>query len=81
MAEFKELYDAIISGNAPKAEEITTLALEQGTEPAALLNDYMIPAMDEVGQRFERNEFFVPGTVDRGSSDAEVDGNPQAEAH
>ena len=60
MAEFKELYDAIIAGNAPKAEEVTNAALGQGVEPSALLNDYMIPAMDEVGQRFERNEFFVP---------------------
>ena len=60
MAEFKELYDAIIAGNAPKAEEVTNAALGEGVAPSDLLNDYMIPAMDEVGQRFERNEFFVP---------------------
>lgn len=60
MAEFKELYDAIISGNAAKSVEVTNAALGQGVAPSTLLNDYMIPAMDEVGQRFERNEFFVP---------------------
>jgi 5-methyltetrahydrofolate--homocysteine methyltransferase len=25
-----------------------------------LVNEYMIPAMDEVGRRFENNEYFVP---------------------
>ncbi len=60
MAEFKELYDAIIAGDAAKSVEVTNAALGQGVAPSALLNDYMIPAMDEVGQRFERNEFFVP---------------------
>ena len=29
-------------------------------KPADLLSKYMIPAMDEVGKRFEANEFFVP---------------------
>ena len=60
MADLSELYDAILTGNAPKAEEVTKAALEEKTDPTELLGKYMIPAMDEVGKRFECNEYFVP---------------------
>ncbi len=60
MSDPAELYDAILTGNAKKAEEVTKTALEAKADPAELLNKYMIPAMDEVGKRFEANEYFVP---------------------
>ena len=60
MSEPAELYDAILTGNAKKAEEITKAALEAKCDAGSLLSKYMIPAMDEVGKRFEANEFFVP---------------------
>jgi corrinoid protein of di/trimethylamine methyltransferase len=60
MAEPTELYDAILTGNAKKAEEVTKASLEGGANPSELLGKYMIPAMDEVGRRFECNEYFVP---------------------
>ncbi len=55
-----ELYDAILTGNAKKAEEVTKAALDANVNPSELLSKYMIPAMDEVGKRFECNEYFVP---------------------
>lgn len=60
MSEPAELYDAILTGNAKKAEEVTKAALEAKVDAGELLAKYMIPAMDEVGKRFEANEFFVP---------------------
>ena len=60
MSDPSELYDAILTGNAKKAEEVTKAALEAKCEASELLGKYMIPAMDEVGKRFEANEFFVP---------------------
>ncbi len=60
MADLSELYDAILTGNAKKAEEVTTAALEEKIDPTELLSKHMIPAMDEVGKRFECNEYFVP---------------------
>lgn len=60
MSEPAELYDAILTGNAKKAEEVTKAALEAQANPSELLSKYMIPAMDEVGRRFECNEYFVP---------------------
>ena len=60
MSDPQELYDAILTGNAKKAEEVTKAALEANVNPSELLTKYMIPAMDEVGSRFECNEYFVP---------------------
>jgi len=60
MADPKELYDAILTGNAKKAEAVTKAALAENVDPAELVGKYMIPAMDEVGKRFECNEYFVP---------------------
>jgi len=60
MSDPQELYDAILTGNAKKAEEVTKAALEANVDPSELLGKYMIPAMDEVGNRFECNEYFVP---------------------
>ena len=60
MSDPAELYDAILTGNHKKAEEVTKAALEANVDPSELLGKYMIPAMDEVGKRFECNEYFVP---------------------
>ncbi len=60
MSDYKELYDAILTGNAKKAEEVTKAALEAKADPTELVKKYMVPAMDEVGKRFECNEYFVP---------------------
>jgi corrinoid protein of di/trimethylamine methyltransferase len=60
MADPAELYDAILTGNAKKAEEVTNAALKAKVDPNELVQKHMIPAMDEVGKRFEANEYFVP---------------------
>ena len=60
MPDLKELYDAVVSGNAKTTQAITQQALADGVDPLTLVNDYMVPAMDEVGRRFEANEYFVP---------------------
>ncbi len=60
MSEASELYDAILKGNAKKAEEVTKAALAANVDPSELVQKYMIPAMDEVGKRFECNDYFVP---------------------
>ncbi len=60
MPDLAELYEAILNGDAKKAEEVTRAALEAKADPTELVKKYMIPAMDEVGKRFECNEYFVP---------------------
>jgi len=60
MSDPAELFDAILTGNADKAEEVTKAAMAAGAEPTDLVQKHMIPAMAEVGKRFECNEYFVP---------------------
>jgi 5-methyltetrahydrofolate--homocysteine methyltransferase len=58
--DLKEVYEGVISGNQKVVGEGVQAALDEGTSPSTILFDYLIPAMTEVGERFERNEFFVP---------------------
>src|SRR5215831_11556195 len=60
MTDLKELYEAVVSGDAKATYALTQQALAAGVDPLKLVNDYMIPAMDEVGRRFECNDYFVP---------------------
>jgi 5-methyltetrahydrofolate--homocysteine methyltransferase len=60
MADNQALYTAVLEGDAPTAKRLTQEAIEAGADPQALLTGSMIPAMDEVGRRFEANEYFVP---------------------
>jgi 5-methyltetrahydrofolate--homocysteine methyltransferase len=60
MADLKELYEAVVNGDAKATHSITQQAIQDGVDPLKLVNEYMIPAMDEVGRRFESNEYFVP---------------------
>jgi 5-methyltetrahydrofolate--homocysteine methyltransferase len=60
MYDGAELYNAILTGDAKKAEQVTKAAMAEKVDPTELVQKYMIPAMDEVGNRFECNEYFVP---------------------
>lgn len=58
--DLKQIYEGVINGNAKVVSEGVKEALDEGTAPSTLLFEALIPAMTEVGERFERNEFFVP---------------------
>lgn len=60
MQDYQPLHDAILSGDAAAARQLTEQALAAGADPLVLVNEHMIPAMAEVGRRYECNEFFVP---------------------
>ncbi len=60
MTEREKLFDAILNGDAKGAAIITNQLIEAGSAPMELVSDCMIPAMDEVGNRFECEEYFVP---------------------
>ena len=60
MPELSKLYDAILSGDHKTAISITRDAIDSGIAAMELVTHYMVPAMDEVGRRFECEEYFVP---------------------
>jgi 5-methyltetrahydrofolate--homocysteine methyltransferase len=55
-----DLYDAILNGNTPAAAEAARQALKGGAAALELVQHHMVPAMDEVGRRFECEDYFVP---------------------
>ena len=55
-----ELYDKTLTGNGPAVLDLTHAGLDQGLGPETLLYEALIPALEEVGARFERGDFFVP---------------------
>jgi corrinoid protein of di/trimethylamine methyltransferase len=60
MADLQKLYDAILNGDAKAAVAATQEALAAQVDPLELVSKCMVPAMDEVGKRFECEEYFVP---------------------
>jgi len=56
----QNIYEAIIDGNSAIVRESIQKAIENNTDPEVILNQAMIASMAEVGQRFERGDFFVP---------------------
>jgi corrinoid protein of di/trimethylamine methyltransferase len=60
MADLERLREAIVNGNHKAAKEVTQAALAEGVDPQLLVNDIMIPAMNEVGKLYEAGDYFVP---------------------
>ncbi len=60
MIDLEKLKEAIIDGDAKGAKAIVEKAITDGADPQELVTKRLIPAMDEVGRRFECGEYFVP---------------------
>jgi len=60
MVNLQELYEAVLNGDPKASLAVTERALAENVPPLDLVSKYMMPAMDEVGRRFECEEYFVP---------------------
>jgi len=60
MADLKKLNESIIYGDLETSVQVTKEALIEKIDPQEIIQEYMIPAMDIIGGKFERNEVFVP---------------------
>lgn len=56
----QKVFDSVVDGDTPGVQEYVNEAIQTGQEAAAILNEGLIPAMAEVGRRFEEGEYFVP---------------------
>lgn len=64
----QRLRHAVMKGNRNGIAAITREALETGEEPSALLNEILLPAINEVGELFDRGKYFLPQLI--GSAEA-----------
>ena len=60
MAVLQEMADALIAGNANKVKELTEKALAEGIPAGQSIRDGLIPGMAVSGERFKKNEIYVP---------------------
>lgn len=60
MPDLKRLYEAVLNGDHKAAIAITREAIDAKIDAIELVSGYMVPAMDEVGRRFECEDYFVP---------------------
>jgi methanogenic corrinoid protein MtbC1 len=60
MTDLEALKQAIIGGKRKEAMDLTQEAISEGTAPDLLINSYLIPALNVVGDRFQKREIFVP---------------------
>ena len=60
MPDLNRLYEAILNGDHKTSVAVTREAIEANIEAMELVGRYMVPAMDEVGRRFECEDYFVP---------------------
>ena len=66
--ETEAIRDALLEGDAEKATAATQAALDKGADPLALIQDVVVPALTEVGRRFEALEVFLPELMESGAA-------------
>ena len=59
-APHARIHTAVLQGRGEPVSAAVTELLAAGSDPLALVNDVLIPALDEVGLRFEAGTFFLP---------------------
>jgi 5-methyltetrahydrofolate--homocysteine methyltransferase len=60
MAELGQLSAALINGDMTEARQLTQALLDQGVPAGRIVNDGLIPGMNEVGRLFKASEYYVP---------------------
>jgi len=60
MADLEALMQAVIAGKRKEAMDLTLQAIDEGADPHDLIGSYLIPALNVVGDRFQRRDIFVP---------------------
>ncbi|MCK9222706.1 MAG: corrinoid protein [Limnochordia bacterium] len=60
MAVLQDIAQALIKGDANKVKSLVQTALDEGVRPGQIIQEGLIPGMSVIGDRFKRNEVYVP---------------------
>jgi 5-methyltetrahydrofolate--homocysteine methyltransferase len=60
MVDLKQISEALIGGNRDQVRSLVQQGLDEGVSAESLLYDGLIPGMNVVGDKFKKNEFYVP---------------------
>jgi len=56
----KQLYENVLNGDFEQTSDIAKKALEENIDPMGAINDYLVPAIELVGEKFGKKEYFLP---------------------
>ena len=57
------LYADVLKGKRDRIVEDTKKAIDQGNEAKALLDEVLLPAINEVGELFDKGKYFLPQLI------------------
>ncbi len=60
MADLQGIAEAVIRGDRETVSQLVKAALDEGTSPETIINEGLIAGMSVVGDKFKKNEFYVP---------------------
>ncbi|RLE14974.1 cobalamin-binding protein [Candidatus Aerophobetes bacterium] len=60
MVDLKEIAENLIQGKADKVKELTQRSVDEGQDVSKILNEGLLAGMSVVGDKFKKNEFYVP---------------------
>ena len=60
MVDLKQIAEDLIQGKAPQVKELVQKAVDEGEDVQKILNQSLLAGMSVVGDRFKKNEFYIP---------------------
>lgn len=60
MSILVEMSEFLQKGRAKNVKELVAKAIEEGIEPGVILSDGLLSGMSVIGEKFKKNEVFVP---------------------
>lgn len=57
------VYQAVLKGNKGTILDETKKLLDAGLKPGAIINEHLIPAINEVGELFDKQKYFLPQLI------------------
>ncbi len=61
--ELSEVYEAVLKGHKADITGMTQELIARGSDATAILNEALMPAIDEVGRLFEKGKYFLPQLI------------------
>lgn len=59
----EELFNAVLKGNRNAIDDLTKAALDKGEDAKKLLDEVLMPAINKVGELFDKGTYFLPQLI------------------
>ena len=59
----ERLYNTVLAGDVDGVKSRIDVLLQSGMTPESVINEILIPAITEVGSKYEKKEFFLPQLI------------------